>query len=327
MEVSGSVPISPAQSQPPAEPRQLTSAEAEQRAAAKAPDPLSRPFTLPSGGLFYDGHDGQVIISPTRGEQEEILAGAEDNEDVYFEVASHLMSQCVDWRGIADPLTFDWVAVLIHFLAVSQGSDTIALRPTHAKPVGCGKAAIQTVSLAELPCRKLRRAAEGEEPTWPPSVEDEDPEEAILRELEGDPERGSETLAVPPSGIGEPFKTKPLPHTNEVVSWRFLRRSDVTNAQEYASRMDDGASLGKKRNTFLQAAMIVAINGKRARLTESVAWIRRTPTPILQAFRAEVKKFGIGYDTTPKFKCPHCGGTFKQRIPLDGDMFRRAAAP
>lgn len=305
----------------------VTPEEVEKRAAEGVHDPLSRPYTLPSGGVFYGNHDGQVIITPTRGEQEEIIAGASDNEDAYFEAMHHMMNQCVDWRGVTDPLIFDWTAVLIHFLAISQGSDVIYLRPTHSKPIGCGKAGLQKIPLAELPCRTLRRAMGGEEANWPPlSFEEEDAETEILRELEGDVERGTEVQLVTEESLKTPLKTKPLPMTGETVTWRFHRLSDVMNAREFASRMDDSASPGSKRHSFLQAAQITAIGSKRVRLTEAVAWVRKTPSPALNAMREQMNRFGFGYDVTPKFKCPHCGGTFKERIPLDGAMFRSSSS-
>lgn len=285
-------------------------------------DPLARPYRLPSGGLHYpNGFDGGVLIAPMRGEQEEIVAGAADSPQGQLAALRHVTSQCIDTKGFPfnELLLNDWTAAMLHFLAMSAGTDVVGLRPVHP---ACGKASNQSRPLTGLPCVTLRLAEPGEEPTWPPAEIDADLE--ALREMEGEESGAAVERVLLSADANEPFTVK-LPN-GPTIQWRHLRLADLIRAEEYAARTGDAQTTpGSKMHTFILARHIVAIDGKQVGGLEGVTWIRRQPSPVLNGLRADIARREFGYDVTPRFRCPHCGGSFKVRLPLDGSLFRRGA--
>ncbi|MHC4521551.1 MAG: hypothetical protein ACYTAS_23415, partial [Planctomycetota bacterium] len=164
---------------------------------------MSRPYTLPSRGLWYpEGHRGEIFIAPTRGEQEEVLAGMGDGAAA-MESLRHVVQQTVDLNGITlDQLLLqDWPALLLHLLAYSAGDDRVFLAPSCPKPRGCGQASNQTRALGEMECVELRLAAPGEDANWPPPEETpEDEELAILAEISGE-QLGTDEAVVAPTAV------------------------------------------------------------------------------------------------------------------------------
>lgn len=311
--ITGSVPLG----------RQRQTSAAPAGGNGSTADPLARPYRLPSGGVYYpDGHDGTVLIAPTRGEQEEIIAGASDSPQGQLAVLRHVTSQCIDTKGLPfnDLLLNDWTAAMLHFLAMSAGTDVVGLRPVHP---GCGKASNQSRPLTAMPCVTLRLAEPGEEPTWPPAAVDSDLE--ALREMDDEAAEGVvHEHVMSAADLAEPFTVK-LP-TGQTVQWRHLRLSDLIRAEEFAARTGDAQTTpGSKMHTFILARHLVTVEGKAMTGLESVTWVRRQPTPVLNALRADLARREFGYDVTPRFRCPHCGGSFKVRLPLDGSLFRSGA--
>jgi len=302
----------------------------EEAASPTMGDGLSIPFRLPSGGLFNQGsapgHDGMIVISPTRGEHEEILAGAIDKPDVQLGILRHITSQCFQLRGIPynELLVLDWTAAMLHFLAVSAGADTVNL------PAGkhsCGADNDFSRAFTELPRTVLRLAEGGEAPTAviePHARNEED----VLREMEGE-EAGAapeQVRLVSVEQVHEPFHSTPLPRTQEVVSWRHHRVNDLIKAEEFASRMGDAnVNAGGKMFTFLMARQIVAINGKALSPLEAIGWVRKQATPILNALREQIRDAEFGYDIQPEFPCKGCGQKVKVKLTLTGDLFRAAS--
>lgn len=288
-------------------------------------DPLSRPYTLPSRGLWYpEGHRGEVFISPTRGEQEEVLAGMGEGAAA-SESLRHVVQQVVDFNGITlDQLMLqDWPALLLHLLAYSAGDDRVFLAPVCPKPRGCGKPSNQTRPLGEMECTELRLAAPGEEPTWPLLEEEteEEAELAILREISGEA-IGTAEVAVDPAAVVEPFHTTPLKDTGDKITWRYLRMADLTMAEEFAQRVDSTSTKpGTKLNNVLLALHTVTINGNKPGVTGAYSWVKRTASPTLTDLRRQIERRSFGYSMRPRFKCP-CGHSFRAELPLDGSLFR-----
>lgn len=291
--------------------------------AVHATDPLSRPYTLPSRGLYYGDAlpGGEVVIAPTRGAQEELLAGAKENAGAQLSALRHVAEQCIATGKLPfnDIILFDFTAVLFHWLALSAGSDELQLAPVHP---ACGKATRVTMALSELPCTTIRLAEPSERVTWPPPYADDDPL-AILREMDGEDsgDPANKELVLPPEASAEPFVTEPLPHTGDIVGFRYHRVSDLIRAEEFAARAGkDGAGW----HNFLMACQLVSLNGRpfSGRL-EAMTWLNRQPSPVLHALRDDISLRDFGYDVQPRFRCDSCGGSFRVRLPLDGSLFRR----
>lgn len=284
-------------------------------------DPLSLPYTLPSRGLYYGGKcpGGSVVITPTRGAQEEILAGAQDNPAAALPALRHVAEQCIRLGGLAfnDLLLFDFTALLFHFLALSNGTDELRIEPKH----GSCKPTRLKLPLTRLPCKLLRVAEEGEAPNWPPA--DEEDEMSVLAEMEARERAeaegvGATDVVLPRDAAQEPFLTEKLPFTGDVVGWRYHRVSDLIRAEEFVARLGKG-----KMGSFLLASQIVSINGRSLTgALEATAWVSRQPSPVLNALREEMSLRDFGYDVTPEFTCKDCGGRFRTKLPLDGSIFR-----
>jgi len=293
----------------------------------RANDPLARPYALPSGGLFYHAHNrhSEMLISPTRGMQEQLLAGASDNWQAKLPALRMITEQCMNTGPIPfDELLFnDWLSALFHFMAYSAGSDIIGIRPQHTQRCGPTKVVLH---LTELPCTVLRLAEPGEDVTWPvtPVDEEADDLEAVMRELdeEEESERGLRELVVSERDAQEPFVTPPLPHTGDMVTWRFLRVKDIEIAEKFASRMGTDIEKGSPLHSFLHALHIVEINGRKVSKLEAVRWFQSAASPTLNGLRDQFAARDFGYDITPRVRC-HCGSSFRVRLPLDGGIFRR----
>lgn len=298
-------------------------------------DPLSRHYRLPSGGLWYpEGHGGSIFIAPTRGEQEEVLAGMGEGAAASAALR-HVAEQVVDFNGIGLPdiLVLDWPAVLLHLLAYSAGDDRVFLAPSCPRPRGCGKPSDQTRTLGEMECVELRFAGPGEESTWP-VPEPSDPDLAILEEIMGGGTMGTVAAVVSQDGAREPFQTDPLeplewngpalPGTGDRVSWRHLRMKDMVVAEEFAQRTGSAAvQAGSKLNNILLALQITSVNGNKTGLLQAYAWVKETPSPLLSDLRRQMERRSFSYNMRPRFKCPHCGHSFRTDLPLDGSLFRR----
>jgi hypothetical protein len=301
-------------------------------AQAPARDPLSRPYLLPSRGVYYQalapGFDGRVVISPMRGEQEETLAGAQGNPQAQVEALRHVTEQCIDTRGVPfnSLLVDDWNAAMLHFLALSAGSDVVGLRPTCPYD-DCKKDQDQSKALTSLGCTVIRLAEPGE------TVEEksgDETEAAIIAEIESeneDADGGVRELILTPEDAAEPFTTAPLPIGNQRVTWRYHRLSDLVKAEEFAARTAGNATKpGSPLHSYLMALQIVAIDGQRQATLQAWRWVKQQPSVVLSAWREEMANRAFGYDVVPRFRCKHCGRSFKTRLPLDGSLFRRRAS-
>lgn len=313
-----------------------------ERHPGRPQDPLSVPFVLPSTGVHYPeyGHQNTIYISPTRGAQEEVLAGIQGGSGARLKVLMHVTKQCFQTGNIPfDKLLLDdWVAAILHFLSYSAGSDVLALRPTHT---ACGASFPATMRLGDLPLVIIKLAEEGETPNWPPkTTEDEDLDEElrILREMEQEEEAASQTddeskpgeqsshnvevRILAPHDAQEPFSAH-LPN-GDTVRFRLARVDDLVKSEEFSERIGSSRpEPGTKLHTFLLARHIVSINGEKYSPTRAYQWVKQQPSPVLGSLREQVNARTCGYDTAPRFRCRNCGVSFKVRLPLDGSLFRR----
>jgi hypothetical protein len=284
--------------------------------------------------LWYP-HDGTVYISPTRGEQEEMLAGMGDGAAASATLR-HIAEQVVDFNGmtIDDLLVLDWPAVCLHLLAYSAGDDRVFMAPTCPKPRGCGKPSDQTRGLSDMECVELRPVLDGGESTWP-IPEPADPDLAILEEIMGGSSTGTVEAFVTADHAQEPFYTEPLkardgrdyPGAGARVGWRHLRMKDMTVAEEFAQRTEsESVVAGSKLNNVLIALQIVSINGNSTGLLQAYSWVKKTASPILTDLRRQLERRSFGYNMRPRFRCPHCGHSFQAMLPLDGSLFRSGRA-
>lgn len=284
-------------------------------------DPFSRPYVLPSGGLAYGPHDGTVLISPMRGEQEVLVAGAGSGLSA-TPTLRHVISQCVDTRSIDyEDLTLeDWSAVMLHVMALSMGTDNLPLFPVCDH---CNTQFDGSRPLSSVPCRVLRRAASGEETSWPPeTTQDEDEDLRILREM-GLAESSNETHQVfVCSSLDEPVEV--TLSDGQRIGWRYLRLRDLVQAEDFAERSGGvtDVSPGAKLNTFIQARFIETIGGKRVGVLEAMKWVKQTVMPLRMEFSAMQERRSFGYELSPMFRCPN-GHRFRQELPLNAAMFRR----
>lgn len=287
-------------------------------------DPLGRPLVLPSGGLLYGEHSGEVIISPMRGEQEEILAGAGEGLQA-TPALRHIISQCVDCQGIPyEKLELsDWSAIMLHVLALSLGEDNIPLFPI------CPTCNIQfdgSRPLTKVPCRVLRRAGNGEPTTWPPeTTQDEDGDLAILRDM-GLDETGSAQAIAHQVYVSGPL-VEPIEVTlanGQTIGIRYLRLEDLIQAEDFAERAQSqhAQTPGSKLNSFIHARKIETIDGRRVGVLEAMRWVKQAPMPLLSELRLADERRSFGYELSPSFRCPN-GHSFREILPLNGAMFRR----
>jgi hypothetical protein len=294
--------------------------------ASRAVDPLSQPFKLPSGGIFYQklapGHTGEILISPMRGEQEETIASAADLPNAGAAALRHVTSQCFDTKGIPFPelLLLDWNSALLQFYAQSVGDDTLEfgqlIHPT------CGQSDNYKLKLSELPSTSLRAAQPGEPANWPASAP-LNPEELAILAIEG--KAGAEIRVISEVDATEPFKIR-LKNGTE-IAWRYARVRDLVVAEEYISALGGIASaIGSqsgKFNNFLTALHIVAINGKVVSGSlEALNWIKSSPTWLLEGLRKDILDRSFGYETEPRLRCKKCGGSWKVDLPTEGGLFR-----
>ncbi len=310
------------QGRPPQAQRPAQVIQPQAQAAQRAPDPLGRPFTLPSGGLLYGDHSGSVIISPMRGEQEEIIAGAGEGLSA-TPTLRHVVQQCVDCQGIPyEKLELsDWSALLLHIFSLSLGEDNIPLFPVCPT---CNTQFDGSRSLSMVPCRVLRRAAPGEATTWPPeTAQDEDEDLRILREMGIDsstPQSAEQAYISGP--LVEPIEV-PLAN-GQTIGVRYLRLEDLIQAEDFAERSQStqATTPGAKLHSFIHARQIATIDGKSVGVLDAMRWVKQTPMPLLAELRLAVERRSFGYELSPSFKCPR-GHSFRQQLPLNGAMFRR----
>jgi len=259
-------------------------ATAETAAPPAAEKGITLPYDLPSRGVFYGEKlpNGTVTMFPIRGEQEELLAGAGDGVEA-TPVFRSVVAQLSDLKGLAyEDLLLSDWVALLLNLLAFSYTPIVRLRP---RCTYCHKFFPKHVNIEEMPCTVVK-----------------------------DEERDKWASA---------FKTDPLPFSKAVVEWKLLTLSDMIRAEEWAEQQQSTQMTpGSPLHTYTIARHIKTINGKETKILHAIDWVRQAYGRDLRALSEEFRKWETGYDLTPKFRCPHCGGTFRQKLPLDGSFFR-----
>jgi len=186
-------------------------------------DSISLPYILPSGGVYYNGEipDGQVIIYPIRGEQEELLAGA--GEENYTSVLRHLTGQLVKLPEkfvYLNLLITDWMALLLNIFALSY-SPIITLRPTCPQ---CRKTNSITKSIGELECVNILPSSD-------------------------------------PAQYREPLAISPLPKSQDVLTVHRLRLRDLEIIENYQRQLKNSNQNPILTYTLAQQIVSINGNG------------------------------------------------------------------
>ncbi len=269
--------------------KQSATAPAPSEVRAQQQQHLSLPVKLPSHGVLYEGKipDGEVLIYPIRGQQEEILASAGDGGPNTMVVLQHVTQQLVKLPpefAFQELLVTDWMALLLNILAFSYSS-IVTMTP---KCPECKTQMQVQKDLKDLDC------------TYASDLKD---------------------------GYKEPFKTEPLPRCGEVITFKMLRLRDMAKISEYESkhRARQGFSGIDPSHTYSLAQHIIMI-GDQGNMDdlEKMRWIRGALAYDLRVLRTEFEKWETGYDVKPTITCAHCGAYFAVPLPLD--FFRQVSS-
>jgi|GEM_PF-2025964 len=259
----------------------------EEKAVAE-PKGISLPYTLPSRGVLYGGKcpGGKVIIYPIRGEQEELLAGAGEGVEA-TPVFRYVVAQLVDLKGLPyEDLLLSDWVALLMNLLAFSYDPIMRFRP---RCPHCHKFFPKMVNIEEMECKTI-----------------EDSEAHKWR---------------------EPFEAPPLPLSKAKVSWKLLRLRDMISAEDWARQQESiQTHPGSPLHTYTLAKHIVSVGGKAMKILDAIDWVREAVARDLRALSEAFRRRETGYDLTPRFDCPHCGGYFRTRLPLDGSFFRAASS-
>jgi len=337
--ISGNVPLG---SELPTEPMQPEPPPAPQLPPVPTPanrvvvDPMSRTIDLPSGGLYYPVGACKATISPTRGETEIGIAGTREGspervDAIRRAVERHCHVEGIEFKNLLLP---DFAAISLHMLALSAGTDELGKSPGCEKPDCPLKA--KKLTLSTLPCIYLQRATPGES-TEP--VEETDPmilaamaTEQAMREQDESIGFGPEIRKLYPEQIAEPFEAVISPgdgFKSITIHWRYHRVKDVDAAVEFSKQTgDQGTTIKAAMGAYLSARQIVRIDGQEVGTIVALQWWKKTPTPILKQFRAQVRARNFGYSMEPEFQCPRgdCRKKVRIMLPADGSLFRSDSA-
>lgn len=331
--LSGQVPLGGSPPQQPPQPvlpagRTLPVAMTGAPAPAPVVDPFSKVIDLPSSGLYYATGTRQVTIRPTRGEQEEMIAGTPEESPDRVKAIREVVKQCTNLGQLPfeELLIRDFGTVCMHLFAISAGTDEVNIQ------AGCDKRdcpmAAKKLALTMLPSVVLRQdGGAGDGP--PPEEEDPDIRAArMVEEMLGEVEEsaGVEYRSVTAADV-EPFRCQ---LSNGVaVEYRYHRMKDLEAAEEYARATgDQGLLIGAKLGSYLSARQIVSINGERmVGTTQALQWWKATSSPLLRELREDIAARNFGFNMRPEFRCPRgdCRKKVRVKLPNDGSLFRARA--
>jgi len=242
---------------------------------------ISLPIKLPSLGKLYGDKipEGEIVIYPIRGQQEEMLASMGDNQNQAMFMLQHIVQQLVKLpvgMPIQDLLVTDWMALLLNILAFSYSS-------------------IVTVTPQCPSCKTQFR------------------HEQDLKNLE------CTYACDLPGELQEPMKTEPLPRSKQVITFQMLRVRHMNEVQDYAQKYQAKQGTGgtDPSFTYSQALHILAIDGESVQTLDAMRWLRQALAYDLTILRQEFAKWATGYDMSALVHCPKCGLSFAAGLPLD----------
>lgn len=244
------------------------------------------PFTLPSLGILYGNKipNGSVELLPMLGEHQEQLASVtEANFRQLFMNVSRQLIKLPSGFDFNDLLMSDWAACFLSIQALSI-SPEFNLRPKCTND-RCGHVFEKSVNFSEIKCYTAKDFVD--------------------------------------SKYEEPFKTRELPFSKNIVSFKLLRLRDITESENYAKqikRMQQG-STRDQQSTFDLALHILSVNEKNLTRLEAMNWVRQSIAGDLIVLRDEISSWETGYDFILEFDCPKCGEFFRSYLPLDGGGF------
>lgn len=270
---------------------------------------ISIPYTLPSQGKLYGDvfKGGEIIIYPIRGAHEELLAGSGDAN--VFTILQHVSQQLVKLPpkfNFPELLITDWLALLVNLFSFSY-SPEFTLRPTCPK---CKKEFIQSANMNSLELKTASDICSKNGDGLGLDLENYDASTAVGTTVD--------TEKPDPTPYEEPFTTKPLPKSGEVIQFRLLRLRDMARIEDYKNQKKNRSGMGNPVHTFTTALNIHSIGGKTD-LDDlmRIRWIRSALSYDLRFLRDEISSKETGYELTPEFSCPGCSARFRMQLPIE----------
>jgi len=293
-----------------------------------AQDPMARIVELPSGGLYYRNGLKRAIIRPTRGEQEEMLAGTPEGSPERVAAIRMVVQQCTDLQDLpfSELLVEDFGQITLHLFALAAGTDEVVLPDLGCEKEGC-PLANKMLTLTTLPCVHLKALAPGEEPELGLLDDNLDPDIRAAMAVEanmGEEDAGGPIYkAVRPEDVREPFH---VTLSNGVqIGLRLLRMRDLEAAEDYVRETGStGTGVQAKLGSYLTVRQIVTIDAQKVGTVIALRWWKRTPSPLLNDIRDALRAKSFGYETRPEFRCSRtdCRKVSRVRLPRDGSVFR-----
>jgi len=246
---------------------------------------ITIPCRLPSLGRLYKVPipNGDIQITPIRGEQEELLAGAGQgvNAAIMLREVTKQLSVLPEGFPFPELLVSDWVAITFNIMAASYSPDLTLTPPCPA----CSFVLQETKNLSQLECVTADSFEEGEE------------------------------------GYKEPFVIEELPLCKQRVEFRLLRLRDLQRIEEYsaqAKRKQAQMKMGDPTYTFTLASHIHSIDGNSNMSDlDRMRWVRKCIARDLHVMRHHIDAKETGFNLRPEFSCPSCGNMFRAQVPLD----------
>ena len=251
---------------------------------------LSMPYTLPSQGVFYGEAlaGGVVVISPIKGEQEEILSGMGESPNAKSTL-QHIVAQLVEMNGfpINKLLVGDYAALVMNVMAFSYDPYITATTQCPA----CKKNNLFNKPVSELECTRLT----------PEMVKNEDNYKVRLESV--DAELTFRSLTMEDSELIERFALSHRAEAEELGSrpeylYTFVRHITAINGVDASGYGD-----GKLRQ-----------------------WLGQLSGKDMAKFRAAMNKVEPGYNMRPTLVCGHCSNEYEVPLPEVSKFFRTKSA-
>jgi len=247
---------------------------------------LSMPYTLPSHGVFYGDKlpDGEVVISPIKGEQEEILSGMGETANAK-KTLQHIVSQLVDMKGfpIKKLLVGDYAALVMNVMAFSYDPYITATTQCPA----CKKMNLFNKAVSELECTHLSPDTVNDISNYTVKLESVDAE-LQFRSLTMEDAEMVERFAISHRAEAEEFGSRPE------YLYTFVRHIIAINGADAAGYGDH-----KLRH-----------------------WLGQLSGKDMARLRDACNKVEPGYNMRPNIVCDHCNNSYAVPLPEVSQFFR-----